>query len=171
LYKDLANDETIKSLLLNHKINTNNGALSSYSLSATGKFTRNSDAVKSPQYYFPLLKSMLGSLQYISEEQKNYLAAKLLNISSLPDYIPFTEIELDDISITLDGGDNLRLAIQRASERLKELAETYYTRLQNIKPDEFNQLNKDFAKEHDIFKYLFNTSKSKEEFFETLEYI
>lgn len=168
IYKEIANDETIKSLLVNHKTTQNNGALSSYSLSSTGQFTRNSDVVKSPQYYFPLLKSLMGSLSGLSDNQKNYLTAKLLNISSLPDYISFEEIIEDDI---LDLDDNLKAAIRRGSEQLRKLADTYYTRLENIKLEEFDQFKKDFDSEHDIFKYLFNTSKSKEEFLETLEYV
>lgn len=169
LYKELSNDPTIKSLLMNYKT-PHTGALNGYELTATGQFTRNKNMSKTPHYYFPIVKALLYSIP-ITEKQKNFLAARLLNITSLPDYIENEQYGEDDVFFALNNGDILRDVMQIASRDLRALAESYYTRAQNVTPETYKQLEEDFKKEGDVFKYIFNTSGSKEEFLATLDYL
>lgn len=168
LYKELSNDPTIKSLL-NYKT-PHTGALNGYELTSTGQFTRNKNMSKTPHYYFPIVKALLYSVP-ITEKQKNFLAARLLNITSLPDYIENEQYGTDDVFFALNNGDILRDVMQIASRDLRALAESYYTRAQNVTLETYKQLEEDFKKEGDVFKYIFNTSGSKEEFLATLDHL
>lgn len=148
----------------------NTGALNGYELTSTGQFTRNSNMSKTPHYYFPILKALLHSIP-ITEKQKNFLAARLLDITSLPDYIENEQYDTNDVYMVLNNGDLLREIMQIASRDLRALAEDYYTRAQNITPETYAELEEDFKKEGDVFKYIFNTSESKEEFLATLDHL